>query len=870
MAARCPSLEEVLGDIPPEKLDQPCQDKHLCLVAREITNWPFLAPFLGIKAPEVEAIRGKWPFNIPAQNLELLRRWQDKRGRKATYGELCKSFLKAKETRLAERVSDFCIHGGSCEGENDDPEEVFYDALEYQPSPTPGPISMELFADYLRMTYGIQIPGFITFQWRPPPTRKVFNLTMIHSQETIRRRLPTEELTRLMLRGSVSKVMEGETSVQLQKLFNLDSARRKVILIEGAPGAGKSTLAWDVCQKWKTQELFHKEFKVVIYVQLRDPDVQSAISLADLLPTDSEETRRDVAARIKACYGKGVLFVLDGWDEYKPGLRKGSLFEKLICNPQDIRLHHSTLLITSRPIASGALQPYASSRVEIIGFSRSDVHRYFEEALGDSLKVQKLQDQLKERPVLEASCYLPLNAAIMAHLFIELNHILPTTLYGVFSAVISGCIHRHLKRQSGKEEEIPSLDELPSSVRGRFQRIHTLAYEGSVVNKVTFSSQDLSTYRLSAEQNVLDLMQVVQSFASHRSMLCHFLHLSIQELLTALHISELPSLEQVRIFKQMFNNPRFAAVFRFYAAVTKLKTDGIRDVVARIAQIGDKPFLKNLMHCLYEAQDVSLCCFVASQLNGELDLHGVTLSPLDCLSVGYFLSCVCLSTSEEFRVDLHQCYLDDDRIRLLVKGLSMCVYPDSTLKGHLALNLRRNRVQGGGVQCLSEVINMIRELTLSMNEIQEGKDGLQYLLQALRTNTSILLLQLDDCRLSINEDNGPLLVKMLKENRTLKELHLNSNRITDNELLTRLGEGLKRNKGLRTLTLKRLIRVTTEGWKQFVLCLKDNDLLTKLDLGYIGRELSSSVLCREVESINETRRLRRLEPLLVDPRIPLD
>ncbi len=183
-----PSLEEVLGDIPPEKLDQPCQDKHLCEIAGEITNWPILAPFLEIKAPEVEAIRGKWPFNIPAQNLELLRRWQDKRGRKATYGELCKSFLKAKETRLAERVSDFCIEGGSCEGENDDPDEVFYDALEYQPSPAPGPISvsndpLELYADYLRMTYDIQTQGFVVLQWPPPLTLRVFNLAMIRSQE---------------------------------------------------------------------------------------------------------------------------------------------------------------------------------------------------------------------------------------------------------------------------------------------------------------------------------------------------------------------------------------------------------------------------------------------------------------------------------------------------------------------------------------------------------------------------------------------------------------------------------------------------------------------------------------------------------------
>ena len=32
-----------------------------------------------------------------------------------------------------------------------------------------------------------------------------------------------------------------------------------------APGAGKSTLAWHICQKWESGELF-QVFKVVVYI----------------------------------------------------------------------------------------------------------------------------------------------------------------------------------------------------------------------------------------------------------------------------------------------------------------------------------------------------------------------------------------------------------------------------------------------------------------------------------------------------------------------------------------------------------------------------------------------------------------------------
>ena len=118
-------------------------------------------------------------------------------------------------------------------------------------------------------------------------------------------------------------------------------------------------------------------------------------------------------------------------------------FEKLIRYPESLNLHLSTLLITSCPIASGKLQPLVSSRIEIVGFTKSEVKEYFDNALGGSDFVQKLQDQLAERPVIEAACYLPLNAAIVAHLFLDYQT-LPSTLHGVFTSLVVSCITRHL------------------------------------------------------------------------------------------------------------------------------------------------------------------------------------------------------------------------------------------------------------------------------------------------------------------------------------------------------------------------------------------------------------------------------------------
>ena len=63
--------------------------------------------------------------------------------------------------------------------------------------------------------------------------------------------------------------------VELRDIFTLDKKRHKVILIEGAPGSGKSTLFWHICQKWSAGELF-SQFQLVLLVKLRDCEIQKA------------------------------------------------------------------------------------------------------------------------------------------------------------------------------------------------------------------------------------------------------------------------------------------------------------------------------------------------------------------------------------------------------------------------------------------------------------------------------------------------------------------------------------------------------------------------------------------------------------------
>ncbi len=94
----------------------------------------------------------------------------------------------------------------------------------------------------------------------------------------------------------------------------------------------------------------------------------------------------------------------------------------------------------------------------------------------------------------------------------------------------------------------------------------------------------------------------------------------------------------------------------------------------------------------------------------------------------------------------------------------------------------------------------------------------------------VVTLVLYNCDLRVDADGCPLLVETLQENRTLKEMDLSRNFMSDEALLA-LGEGIKKNRGLTTLDIRMRVKGAGVGvCQQFVLGLKENRHLTKLNM----------------------------------------
>ena len=691
------------------------------------------------------------------------------------------------------------------------------------------------YLDYLKFLYGsLEKKQTSSDQWPPSATKKFFRLAMIQTA-TVQRRYIDDRFVRMTITGKMDDILRQEYPIQLEDIFKETEhqrqvtkekeGQRKVILLEGAPGCGKSTLSVYICQQWEKGQLFN-QFQLVILIRLRDPAVINAKGLADLLPCPDTTTAQQIAARMLANQCQGVLFILDGWDELPPNLRKNLIFRQIIQPklPQSTQLCESTVIITSRPIASGDLHQVVSSRVEILGFTAEKLHQFFTECLkGDTEAVKTLLERIEKNPEVAGSCYLPLNATILVHLFKSERNTLPTTLYGIFSSLVLNCIKRHLKlRTQYKDVSIESLDQLPEFVKQPFSFLCRLAYDGVMEDKIIFTS-------LPADVNTLSLLQGLQSFIGREKAVSHnFIHLSIQELLAAYFIAtQLPASQQVSNFNKLIDKSRFSAVFRFYAAITKLTTPGIKDLVIRIARSNKESLLISLLHCLYEAQDPSLCETVAQQLQRGLNLGGTTLTPSDCLCIGYFLARVCNIAAGEFKVNLNSCRIGDQGCKYLVRGLHKYLDTHSAVTTLLNMDMNSNAISHHGVHHISTLLNIgcINDLNLGYNDLVLKQDAIRGILaKQLKNNTTLKQLWLQRC--GLNSQSAESLAEALTTNKHLELLNVSNNALCDDGI-QHLAHALRVNQGLKHLYLWNC-SMTDVGLECLAKSLQHNNVLTRL------------------------------------------
>ena len=352
--------------------------------------------------------------------------------------------------------------------------------------------------------------------------------------------------------GDVDKLLTIKVPVDSDRIFDagtLDNDRQ-VILVEGVGGMGKTSLAYQYAQKWAEGKL--STFDAVALVRLRDLNEHDVREVDCILPqllfqatgnSISKEMARLIIDKQK------ILLILDGWDESPASIRKPSFLKYLLRSVSS----QTKVLITSRPDFSLDLHGLAN-RVEILGFTKGDIHNYFENVLKFQLPdnevktaCDKLNSHFHRYPVIESCCYVPLNAAILSYIYLNREQTLPITRCELFQELVLCCIVRELEtRQPDRVlEDVSSFEDLPADLKEQLHNLSELAFKGVMQNKIVFTQKELTSL------STLGLLHSVQGFGSigRKLVTCNFIHLAVQELLAAYYISRLDPAEHSKQFE---------------------------------------------------------------------------------------------------------------------------------------------------------------------------------------------------------------------------------------------------------------------------------------------------------------------------------
>ena len=415
----------------------------------------------------------------------------------------------------------------------------------------------------------------------------------------------------------------------------------KVVLIEGGPGMGKSMLAINICKCWADGELF-QQYEAVILLPLRDPEIQAANDIGDLLLVANENERKALYDEITASEGDKVCFILEGYDELPEQLRRAPVFAKL-----KEKLLKCTLIYTSRPEACNYLRSVATHRIEICGFKEEQVNEYivnaFEDVDNGKEKAEKLTAKVMDNPSIKSILSIPINIAIVCHLFL-LTLTLPTTLTELYTLLCLNLILRHINKNTpGEISFLDSLDDLPAATSKSFSDLCVIAFKGRMDDKIIFSSREIKGYGIDPNKvSGLGLLLVAPNTSVYgREKSYNFLHLTVQEYCAAFYISRLPDKEQENCFKMYQFHDSCQMIWRMYSGITRLRNEDIFHHMLpskAVKSIYRKYRIIELARCVYEAHNDELCSVVVNHLNGNIDLSSLhKLDQISCTAVGYLL-----------------------------------------------------------------------------------------------------------------------------------------------------------------------------------------------------------------------------------------
>ena len=352
----------------------------------------------------------------------------------------------------------------------------------------------------------------------------------------------------------------------------------KFILIEGAPGVGKTTLCKEIAYQWADQCLL-QDTKMLFLVHLRDPAISNIRCLEDLVhyfynfDKGAAECSKQCTNLLNKGLNNDITVLFDGYDEFD------SSNDSFITSILDRKiLPNCRIVVTSRPTASYLLHRMADVRVQVMGFNEKSKTQYIKQELNDHPeKMNELQSYLKVHASINSLCYMPMMMTILVYVFKEKGN-LPKNSTELYNKFIAITISRHLQRQRKSESLFISLQTLPTECQLFLNDLSKFAYLTLHSRQKVFNKDDIVNHcpnllHTNFDLESFGLINSVKYFCTDKghTNVFNFLHLSIHEYLAAYYVSSVDQCMQFIELEAKFLNEIYQGMWNMFIDMNKDK-----------------------------------------------------------------------------------------------------------------------------------------------------------------------------------------------------------------------------------------------------------------------------------------------------------
>ena len=370
----------------------------------------------------------------------------------------------------------------------------------------------------------------------------------------------------------------GDSEIDLGKIFCRNKGEGSMVLAEGSPGIGKTTLCLKLAYDWANESMpsTFPVFELVLLLKCRDLDgeIMEAI-FEQLLPVDMEEkTKKRLRNFIENINSQErILIILDGLDEL-PGKSRHDV--DLLLNRRILPFCY-VLTTTRQEKGIEAWKQFSFDiRLLIEGFSEENSLEYIRKHFNnvDPSKGERLIEETKENTSLHALQNNPLNLLLLCVVYEEYEGKLPSSRTNLFQIIVRCLLRRYCEKNSvkacKKDRNLEKQFEADLLVLGE------LAWKCLLSDRHGFREGELKKFERSDDKLVVRNLGLVYKEESLKRLKPRheyfFLHKSFQEYLAATHIAHKLQRNQFNVFEHVdFDQvtKKFPQVFLFVCGILR-------------------------------------------------------------------------------------------------------------------------------------------------------------------------------------------------------------------------------------------------------------------------------------------------------------